>query len=138
MAEKTFPAQLNRLDNVIRFVEEELGKMGCPSNEISAIDVCLEEVFVNVAHYAYPDGVGVATVSVTPAEKDGISGVRVAISDRGQPFNPLERKDPDINAPAERRNIGGLGIYMVKKMMDEVSYDYSDGWNILTMVEYFE
>ena len=132
MATKVIPAELRRLNDAISFVEGELEKLDCSAKDRAAIDVALEEIFVNVAHYAYPGCEGAAIIDVNAVD----GGVRIDISDEGKPFNPLAKKDPDITLSSDERNIGGLGIYMVKKMMDEVSYDYAYGKNILTMIKY--
>ena len=95
------------------------------------INTALEEVFVNVASYAYEKG---GTVEVTLSKyKDHIKFV---FKDNGKPFNPLDMKDPNITASSEDREIGGLGIYMVKKIMDDVSYEYINNQNILTLIKY--
>ena len=95
------------------------------------INTALEEVFVNVAKYAYE---GTGTVVITLSKfRDHITFV---FKDRGVPFNPLEKEDPNINASSEDREIGGLGIFMVKKIMDKVTYEYANNENILTLVKY--
>ena len=135
MPKKSFPADIGRLDDVIAFVEQELETLDCPAKDVASIDISLEEIFVNVAHYAYPSGVGEAEITLEPtAERNGVS---ISISDKGQEFNPLEKPDPDITLSAEERKIGGLGIYMTKKMMNSVVYERRDNTNILTMVKYF-
>ncbi|MBR4416718.1 MAG: ATP-binding protein, partial [Victivallales bacterium] len=93
------------------------------------IDVALEEVFVNIAHYAYAPETGTATVRV----KKGQGRVTVTLIDSGRPYDPLKKTDPDVTLPAEDRQIGGLGIFMVKKTMDEITYQYKNGQNILTI-----
>ena len=95
------------------------------------ISVAVEEIFVNIAHYAYGDSVGNAEIDID-VDNDKKSIV-VLFKDCGTPYNPLEHEDPDISLSAEEREIGGLGIYIVKKSMDEVSYQYKDGKNILTI-----
>lgn len=89
------------------------------------------QAFVNVANYAYGAGTGPVTLSTMAKKETGT--LTVSLTDNGTPFNPLEREDPDLSLPAEEREIGGLGIFMVKKNMDEVGYDYKNGQNILTM-----
>lgn len=132
---KTFPALLTELSNVTAFVEAELEKAECPMKTQMTVSVCVEEVFVNIAHYAYPDKVGTAEVRVdVDSEK---KSVVICFMDNGIPFDPLEKSEPDIALPAEKRQIGGLGIYMVKKLSDELSYEYADGWNVLTMKKFF-
>lgn len=123
------PADVEKLDEVQAFIGELLEEQGCPFKTQMAIDVCVEEIFVNIAHYAYAPGTGAATVRAE------ISGeppeITITFTDRGKPFDPLAKEDPDVTLSAEERDIGGLGIYMTKKMMDDVSYEYKDGCNIL-------
>lgn len=131
MIEKTFPADVSALDAVTGFAEEQLEQFGCPLKLMMPLTVALEEVFVNVAHYAYPDGSGEVSLAIghDPAQNT----VTFRLTDSGIPFDPLSHEDPDLTLPAEQRPIGGLGIYMMKKTMDNVSYAYEGGKNILTM-----
>ena len=94
------------------------------------IEVIVEEVFVNIAHYAYAPGTGPATVRF---RADGAGAAELTFIDRGAPYDPLARPDPDVTLSAEERPIGGLGIFMVKKSMDDMRYAYRDGRNILTI-----
>lgn len=130
MLEKTFPADVSALDAVIGFAEEQLELAECPLRNVMPLTVALEEVFVNVAHYAYPDG---GDVSLAIAHDPVQHVITFRLTDSGIPFNPLQHEDPDLTLPADQRPIGGLGIYMMKKAMDKVSYAYKDGKNILTM-----
>lgn len=132
---KTFPALLTELNNVTAFVESELEKADCPVKTQMTVSVCVEEVFVNIARYAYPDKTGTAEVRVDVNSEE--KSVVIIFMDDGIPFDPLEKSEPDISLPAEQRQIGGLGIFMVKKMSDELSYKYADGWNVLTMKKFF-
>ncbi len=99
----------------------------CPAAVMNQIDLAVEEIFVNIAHYAYEE-TGIAKVECEYAD----SILKVSFTDSGKPFNPLLRPDPDITLSAEERNIGGLGIYLTKQFMDEVSYRYENSQNILT------
>ena len=99
----------------------------------NAVCVALEEVFVNVAHYAYPDSEGDVECSIGYDEDSRSITFRMA--DKGVPFDPLKKPDPDITLSAEDREIGGLGIFIAKKTMDTVSYAYENGENILTMIK---
>lgn len=126
---KEFPAKLSELENVQAFVDEALEEAGCSMKAVMRIDICLEELFVNIASYAYPDGEGTAEVEVTTDAEN--KATVVTLTDTGVQFNPLAKKDPDISLSAEERRIGGLGIYMVKNMMDGVSYERRDGKNII-------
>ena len=131
MTEKIFKAEDAALNDVLAFAEEELEKAECPMKSVMPITVALEEVFVNVAHYAYPDKNGDVSLSI---DFDSESRTMTfCMKDSGIPFDPLAKPDPDITLSAEERQIGGLGIFMMKMTMDEVSYVYEDGKNILTM-----
>ena len=95
------------------------------------INTALEEIFVNVANYAYEEK---GTVEITLSKfKDHVTFV---FKDSGKPFNPLDKVDPNITAKSEEREIGGLGIFMVKKIMDSVKYEYVDNQNVLTLIKY--
>lgn len=133
MTERIFPADEKALSEVIAFTEAELEKAECPMKAVMQITVAIEEVFVNVARYAYPKGGGEARFSIDYDSTK--SEITFCMKDSGIPFNPLEKPDPDVTLSAEERKIGGLGIYMMKKTMDNVSYAYEKGENILTMVK---
>lgn len=131
MKVKVFPAEIAALNEVLAFVEEELELAECPMKYVIALQVSIEEIFVNIARYAYTDG-GEVTIGI---EYDSDNGaIMFRMEDEGVPFNPLAKKDPDITLSAEEREIGGLGIYLMKQTMDEASYSYENGKNILTMV----
>ncbi len=141
---KTFEceASIENLEKVMEFVEGELEAQDWNMGSIMQITLAVEEIFVNIAHYAYGKldgkGIPIPDTGTGPVELDlEVDGnhVCLAFKDKGVPYNPLEREDPDITLPAEERDIGGLGIFMVKKTMDEVSYKYKDGKNILTLMK---
>lgn len=135
VCERVFPAEDTALGDVLGFVEETLESAGCPMKVTMALCVAIEEVFVNVAHYAYGDGKGDVKLAISLSEND--STVIFRMSDKGTPFDPLKRPDPDITLPVEEKEIGGLGIFITKKTMDTVSYAYKNGENILTMTKKF-
>ncbi len=128
--ELTLPAQTERLPEVLAFVEEQLEEAGCPMKAQMQISVATEEVYVNIASYAYAPGSGMATIRLELTQEPAVV---LTFIDSGIAFNPLEKEDPNVNLPAEERQIGGLGIYMVKKKMDEMTYEYRDGKNVLTI-----
>ncbi|MBO5866862.1 MAG: SpoIIE family protein phosphatase, partial [Clostridia bacterium] len=130
---QTFHAQEHQLASVLDFVEETLASVECSPKLQTAICVAIEEVFVNVAHYAYGDGVG--DVHLKIAFDQTSRTVTFQMCDKGVPFDPLAKPDPDITLTAEERQIGGLGIFITKKTMDTVSYAYENGQNILTMIK---
>lgn len=129
MKELTIDATVQNIEKVTAFVDEQLAQLNCPLKAQMQIDIAIDELFGNIAHYAYNPEVGPATVRVEIVE-DPLSVV-VSFIDKGIPYDPLSREDPDVELSLEEREIGGLGIYMVKKSMDEISYEYKDGQNIL-------
>jgi sigma-B regulation protein RsbU (phosphoserine phosphatase) len=133
MMNKTFPAKIEALSDVLGFVDQTLESFECPMKIQTAICVAIEEVFVNVAHYAYGEGEGDMTLGIG---YDGESReITFQMTDKGTPFDPLKKPDPDITLSAEEREIGGLGIFITKKTMDSLAYAYENGENILTMVK---
>lgn len=133
--EGVFPAEESALADVLGFVEGTLQTGNCPMKLTMALCVAIEEVFVNVAHYAYGEGSGDVKLSITFSMAD--NSVTFRLSDKGVPFDPLKKPDPDITLSAEEREIGGLGIFITKKTMDTVSYAYENGENVLTMTKKF-
>jgi anti-sigma regulatory factor (Ser/Thr protein kinase) len=133
MTDKIFPAKTESLSDVLGFVEETLESLECPMKIQAAICVAIEEVFVNVAHYAYPNGEGDMSLQIGFEEKSRTITFRM--TDKGIPFDPLQKPDPDITLSAEDREIGGLGIFIAKKTMDSISYAYENDQNILTMIK---
>ena len=133
MVTKTFPAKTDALSDVLGFVDEMLQSYDCPMKIQMSICVAIEEVFVNIAHYAYGGGEGDMTLAI--GFDDETRNITFAMSDMGVPFDPLKKPDPDITLSAEEREIGGLGIFITKKTMDSVSYSYENGKNILTMIK---
>lgn len=131
MRELHVPADIGELEHVIGFMEEQLDEMGCSAKTRMQLDIAVEEIFVNIAHYAYPEAEGNAVIRIWPDERK--EKVMIEFSDHGIPFDPLKKSDPNIHLALEQRSIGGLGIYMVKKSMDNVSYRYENGQNILTI-----
>ncbi|MCR5739056.1 MAG: ATP-binding protein [Lachnospiraceae bacterium] len=131
MKEMEIDAILENFEAVQAFVDEELERLECPMATQIQIDIAVEEVFVNIAHYAYNPEVGKATIRVEIID-DPLSIV-MTFMDNGIPYDPLAKEDPDVTLPPEERKIGGLGVYMVKESMDDVKYEYRNGQNILTL-----
>lgn len=127
--EQIIQAQTEQLDALLAMLDRDLGEAGCPQETVVAVGICAEEIFVNVAHYGYPDGEG----KVLVIEEIGEKKITLELQDWGAPYDPLEREEPDITLSAEERQVGGLGIFMVRHMMDGVSYEYRDGKNCLKM-----
>lgn len=129
MKEMVVSATIESIPGVTAFVDEQLEQLECPIKTQMQVDVAIDELFSNIAYYAYNPEIGSATVRVEVTE-DPIAVV-ITFIDNGVPYDPLAKADPDVTLPIEERGIGGLGIYMVKKTMDDVSYEYKDGQNIL-------
>lgn len=127
--ERVFPADKTVLHEVTAFVEKALAGVGCSAKQAKQIDIAVEEIFVNIANYAYGEKKGQMRLGIDTAD----GWVEIRFVDWGVPFDPTARPDPDIMLPAEERGIGGLGIFMVKKYMDEVVYQRLDGKNILRL-----
>ena len=129
MKELTIDATVDNIEKVTEFVNAQLEEYDCPMKAQMQIDVAIDELFGNIAHYAYDPDVGPATVSVE-VEENPLS-VIITFIDNGKPYDPLAKSDPDVTLSADEREIGGLGIFLVKKTMDDVSYEYKNGQNIL-------
>ena len=129
MRELTIEATPENADKAIAFVDGMLEEYGCGMKEQAAIDVAVDELFANIAHYAYNPDTGYATVKVDVIREP--LSVEITFIDNGKPYDPLAKEDPDTTLSVENREIGGLGIFIVKKSMDAVDYEYKDGKNIL-------
>ena len=131
MKELIIDALTENLDAVIAFVTEQLEAADCSMKAQMQIEVAVEELFVNIAHYAYAPGIGTATIQ-TEITADT---AEITFIDSGVQYDPLAKPDPDVSLPASERQVGGLGIFMVKKSMDDMRYEYRDRKNILTIVK---
>lgn len=127
----TVPASCAQLAHVQQFVDSVLDTLQCPDSTRIHIQIAVEELFVNIASYAYPSGEG--NVIIQCRTEQDPSAITIRFRDRGTPFDPLNKPDADITLSAEERQIGGLGIFMVKDFMDSVDYVYQDGENVLTI-----
>ena len=136
MKELTLEAKVANLQQVLDFVDENLTSMRCPMKILMQIDVAVEEIFVNVASYAYTPNTGSVTIRMDLQENP--RAVVITFIDSGIPYNPLAKEDPDVSLSAEERSIGGLGIFMVKKTMDKMEYEYTDQKNVLKMYKNIE
>ena len=131
MKELTLSAARENIPAIIDFVNRELKSVGCPMKTEAQIDIAIDELYSNIANYGCDENSGEVTV-LLETETDSRT-VTITFVDNGRPFDPLSRPDPDVTLKARERKIGGLGIYMVKKSMDDVCYEYREGKNILTI-----
>jgi len=128
-------ASVDKLPEVLGFIDGHLEAAGCPLKAMMQIDVAAEEIFVNIANYAYAPDKGKAIIRV---ELGGDPpGVVITFIDWGMHYDPLAKEDPDVTLSAEERKIGGLGVFLVKNTMDDITYNYEDGKNILTLKKNF-
>ena len=124
-------ASIDKLDEVLDFVNEDLERHHCPPNSRHQIDIAVEEIFVNITNYAYKPAKGNVTICISTGEE-----TIIRFEDMGKPYNPLEQAAPDLDKPLKERKIGGLGIFLAKQLMDEVVYTHADNKNILIMTKY--
>lgn len=126
-------AKTDNLNTVLEFIDEELERAGCNMKAQLQIDIAAEELFVNVSNYSYTPYTGNVSISIRiisdPARAE------ITFVDSGMPYNPLEKEDPDVGLSAEQRQIGGLGVFMVKKSMDSMTYEYKNGCNVVTIMK---
>ena len=131
MKKITVAATVEQMDTVLDFINGELENADCPMGAQMQIDISLDEIFSNIVRYAYSGQPADGTAEFTIDIIDGV--VQIAVRDSGVPYNPLEKADPDVTLSVQERELGGLGIYMVKKSMDEVLYEHTSGQNVLTI-----
>ena len=133
MREMTFNAVIESIPEVTAFIDAELEAVDCGIKAQTQLDVAVDEVFTNIASYAYGGASGSATVRFDFDEASRVASVTFV--DSGVPFDPTKREDPDVTLSAEERQIGGLGIFLVKKTMDDMRYAREDGKNVLTIIK---
>ena len=126
-------ATIENLPKVLEFIDSKLEELECSMKIQMQIDVSVEELFVNIANYAYTDSIGKAEVLLDV--QDNPRAIEITLIDSGIPYDPLAKADPDVTLSAEERSIGGLGIFMVKKNMDDVKYEYTNGQNITKILK---
>lgn len=128
----SFPADKKEVGRVVDFINDFLEKKDMNSKIISQIDIAVDEICSNIFNYAYKDKKGQVLVEISYQDKM----VVIRFVDTGVKFNPLEKEDPDVHLSLQERKIGGLGIYLVKQLMDDVKYEYSlKNENILTIIK---
>jgi len=133
LSEINIEATIENISVITNFVNDELDKYNCPEKEKIKVDIVIDELVTNVSKYAYGEETGMITVQIEMAENN----ICMAFIDSGIPYNPLERAEPDVTLSVDDRPIGGLGIYLVKKLMDDITYEYADGKNILKIKKYY-
>ena len=127
----TLEAKIENIPVLTAFVDEQLEALDCPMKPQMQMDVAIDEVFTNIASYAYPGETGDAVITFDFDPEARM--VSITFEDHGIPFDPMQREDPDVTLPAEQRAIGGLGIFLVKKTMDDMQYTRRDGANVLVI-----
>ncbi|HDS08851.1 MAG TPA: ATP-binding protein [Firmicutes bacterium] len=132
MAEITSPAKLENLEQLHNFVRDRLSETGFAKKDMNQILVAAEEAIINVLSYAYPESEGEIKVIC----EDTPESFTIILKDTGIPFNPLSLPEPDVKLPIQDRKIGGLGIFMIKQIMDDVKYDREADWNIFTLIKH--
>lgn len=135
MKELTVEAIVEQIETVTEFINAELEKLDCPMKARIQLDIAIDEIVSNIAYYAYGEKTGSVTVRIEALQKE--NGVQLMFLDSGVPYDPLTRQDPDISAEIEERKEGGLGIFLVRKTMDDMKYEYKDGQNCLTIRKSF-
>ena len=135
MEKITVEAVLDNLQTVVDFATEKLEARDCSMKVIMQTELVIEEIFVNIASYAYHPETGSATFCIEFEENP--NAVLMTFIDAGKPYNPLEAEAPDTTLAIDEREVGGLGIFLVRKNVDEISYEYADGKNILRMKKFF-
>ena len=130
--ELTVEARDEQLAAVQNFVQELLDSAGVSVKEQMQISIAVEEIFVNISHYAYTPDVGYATIRVRITENP--AELALTFLDRGVPYDPTKAQSPDLSLPASEREVGGLGIFMTKQLVDKICYEYRDGQNVLTLL----
>ena len=136
MPVKIFEAADENLEAVNDFIHEQIKPFSCQSQTLFQIDLAVEEIFVNISHYAYSPDKGTVQIDCSVEKNaDAPAKLTVSFTDRGKAFNPLAKPDPDITLSVEEREIGGLGIFLTKKYMDSVLYEHKDNQNILTFTK---
>lgn len=129
MYELEVEATTDNLSTVISFLDDILEKHDVPMKTGLQLDVAVEEIYVNIASYAYAEGTGMAQIEMNIGDNE----IVIRFSDQGQPYDPTKKPDPNLTLSLNERPIGGLGVYMVKESMDDMTYEYKNGSNVLTI-----
>lgn len=126
-------SKIEDVEVVMKFVESELQSLGCSDDAWMQIKLAIDEIFGNICYYAYGSDSGPVKVSVGMSEDN--KSVLLTFSDSGIPYDPLEADIPDVELDGDERPIGGLGIFLVRELMDDITYEYKDGNNILCLIK---
>ena len=133
MKSLTVPARIDQLDAVLDFIGPELEAHNCPPKAIARLAIAAEEIFVNIARYAYAPREGEATIEISVVGEPPVAVLRFL--DRGIAYNPLDKPDPDVTLSAENREVGGLGVFMAKNIVDSIHYAHEEDRNVLTLTK---
>lgn len=131
--ELKYEAILTNLTALMSEIDSVLDQFDCSVKLQTQVDVSVDEIFTNICSYAYPSGTGSVVILIKVYEEP--EQIAICFTDEGIPYNPIEKEEPDVTLSADERPIGGLGIFMVKRMMDEMNYEYSEGKNVLTLLK---
>ncbi|MBP3645982.1 MAG: ATP-binding protein [Clostridia bacterium] len=136
MKELTLEAAIENIAQVTEFINARLETVGCGTRTQRLIDVAIDELFSNIARYAYAPQTGMATIRIDVNQE--LRTVEISFLDAGIPYNPLTHEDPVSGLTCKERKEGGFGIYIVKKSMDDIRYEYADGYNVTTIVKKYQ
>ena len=136
MNELTLEAAIENIAQVTEFINARLETVGCETRTQRLIDVAIDELFSNIARYAYAPQTGMATIRIDVNQE--LRTVEISFLDAGIPYNPLTHEDPVSGLTCKERKEGGFGIYIVKKSMDDIRYEYADGYNVTTIVKKYQ
>ena len=131
MNKLTVPARIENLQKVMDFLGDQLDSVDYVMKARLQLELSIEEAYVNIVNYAYGSEEGEVVICCNIGESP--LKVTMQFIDYGKPYNPLENEDPDISLNAEEKGIGGLGIFLIKKNVDDIEYKYCEGKNILTI-----
>lgn len=135
MTEKTFEAGMENISAVVGFVAETAGELGVHPKRLMHLELAVEEAVANICSYAYAVPPGEVTVRIIRESEL----VRIELIDNGIPFDPLAVEEPDIKSELKNREVGGLGVFLMRRMLDEVHYSRKGVQNILSLaVRYVE
>ena len=136
MKKLTLEATIENIAQVTEFINARLETVGCETRTQRLIDVAIDELFSNIARYAYAPQTGMATIRIDVNQE--LRTVEISFLDAGIPYNPLTHEDPVSGLTCKERKEGGFGIYIVKKSMDDIRYEYADGYNVTTIVKKYQ